>query len=95
MKNTLLLTTVAATALSTFAAGAQAEDPNPGSGLHNRHCVSCHDSQVYTRENRRVADLGALEAQVTRCENNLGLQWFDDQKTAVVDYLNTSYYHFK
>jgi cytochrome c5 len=82
-------------ALSTLTAmPASAEDTHPGRSLHDRNCQSCHDSKVYTREKRMVNDSDALRAQVTRCENNLGLQWFDDQKDSVVRYLNDSYYHF-
>jgi len=72
----------------------QAQDEESGQSLHDTNCVACHDSTVYTRETRRVGNREALETQVTRCENNLGLQWFDEQRDAVTDYLNHSYYHF-
>jgi hypothetical protein len=88
----LLAVTLAMTALSPMPASA--EDPHPGRGLHDRNCQSCHDNQVYTRDKRMVTDIDGLRTQVTRCETNLGLQWFDDQKDSVVRYLNDSYYHF-
>ena len=62
--------------------------------LHEQHCVACHGNEVYTRDDRRVTAMSGLQAQVSRCENNLGLQWFDDQREGVVNYLNSSYYHF-
>ena len=57
--------------------------------------MKCHDSGVYTREDRRVADRDALVKQVKRCELNLGLSWFDTDINDVVQYLNQSYYKFK
>ena len=57
--------------------------------------MKCHDSGVYTREDRRVTDRDALVKQVKRCEQNLGLSWFDTDINDVVQYLNQSYYKFK
>ena len=44
---------------------------------------------------RKVNGLASLEAQVRRCEHNLGLKWFDDDITDMAAYLNTHYYKFK
>ena len=77
-----------------ISAPAQAEDPDSGRALHNQQCTSCHGSEVYTRPDRRVDSLAALQTQVDRCTSNLGVQWFDDQTAAVVEYLNQSYYKF-
>lgn len=77
------------------AAGAAAgADLKAGQALHDRHCLQCHDSSVYTREQRRVTSLDALREQVTRCELSLGLTWFDDQRDSVVQHLNSRYYKF-
>ena len=70
-------------------------DAEHGQKLHDQQCMKCHDSGVYTREDRRVADRDALVKQVKRCELNLGLQWFDTDVNDVVQYLNQSYYKFK
>ena len=70
-------------------------DAEHGQKLHDKQCMKCHDSGVYTREDRRVADRDALVKQVKRCELNLGLQWFDTDVNDVVQYLNQSYYKFK
>jgi hypothetical protein len=50
---------------------------------------------MYTRKNRKVSTLAGLQKQVRRCELSLGLQWFDDDVAAVIEYLNTSFYHYK
>lgn len=76
-----------------FAAGAA--DLKAGQALHDANCLKCHDSAVYTRENRRVGSLVGLRKQVVRCQQSLGLTWFDDQIDDVVQYLNATYYKFK
>jgi len=66
-----------------------------GAQLHDANCTSCHDERVYTREDHRVTSLDGLKKQVQRCELSLGLKWFDEDITAVTNYLNTTYYKFK
>lgn len=78
------------------APGARADDDAPqGSALHQKGCVRCHDDGVYKREDRFVKSRDSLDAQVRRCEQAERLHWFDDEISAVVDYLNQSYYRFK
>jgi len=58
-------------------------------------CSSCHDEQVYIRPNRRVQNLAQLDAQVRRCDANLGTSLFNEDITAVVEHLNQRYYRFE
>lgn len=71
-----------------------APDPARGRQLHDTHCLQCHDTSVYTRENRRIHDMQGLEKQVRRCELSLGLRWFDEDVDSVVRYLDDNFYHF-
>lgn len=78
-----------------------AADIENGKALHDSQCVSCHTAMtggepdtLYTREHRRINDWNALQNQVQRCEQNLGLSWFDDQLDDVSAYLNAAYYKF-
>ncbi|NJO16241.1 MAG: cytochrome c [Thioploca sp.] len=66
-----------------------------GKQLHNTNCVSCHDTSLYTRENRMIKRYESLKTQVQRCATNLNKPWFDDEVDAVAAYLNTNYYLFK
>ncbi|MFP5506259.1 MAG: c-type cytochrome [Gammaproteobacteria bacterium] len=75
-----------------FLPQAGAADLKAGQALHDQHCLKCHDSGVYTREDRRVSSLEGLRKQVKRCELSLGLTWFDEQVDDVVHYLNSTYY---
>lgn len=66
-----------------------------GKTLVQGNCTKCHDERVYTRPDRRVTTLEGLNQQVGRCEQALGLKWFDDDIDNVAAYLNQTYYHFK
>ena len=89
MKNIILLLSIAG-----FSASANAIDVKEGDKLHAENCTRCHDSAVYTRDNRRVKTLPKLGSQVRMCKNNLGYTWFDNQVENVTGYLNKNYYHF-
>lgn len=66
-----------------------------GKKLHDSHCMRCHDTGVYTREDRFIKSLDALRLQVGRCALNSDAKWSDEDRRAVVDYLNQSFYHFE
>lgn len=61
---------------------------------HDASCTRCHDTGIYTRENRRVRSYPKLEAQVARCDANLGTRLFPEDLQSLVDHLNGNYYHF-
>jgi len=69
-------------------------DTHPGKALHDANCISCHDSAVYTREDRKIGDFPKLVAQVKRCDANLGSRLFDEEIEQVADYLNLAYYKY-
>lgn len=71
-----------------------AADPALGKKLHQENCISCHGTEVYTRENRMIGSMDSLITQVNRCNVNLGTGWFDDEVEAVATYLNENYYKF-
>lgn len=81
--------------LSLGATAAQAADPKQGHQLVESHCQRCHGSEVYTRPDRRVTSLPGLHKQVQRCEQMLGLAWFDEDINNTATYLNQEYYKFK
>lgn len=68
--------------------GEQARD------LHDESCLTCHQSSIYQRIDRRVMSMPQLHTQVLACsvENDTG--WFNDEVSAVSDYLNGAYYLF-
>jgi len=93
MKTSLL--TLITTGLVMAGSSSPAIDINHGKTLQQENCMRCHDDSMYTREERRVTTLDALQRQVQRCETNLDLAWFPEDVDAVTEYLNTSFYKFK
>ncbi len=69
-------------------------DESEAAHMVQEKCTACHDSGMYTRENRRVKTIAALGTQVRMCNTNTNAQWFDDEVDQVIDYLNSSYYKF-
>ncbi len=99
--NKTLATTLSLLALSTLPVLADESGIEHGKKLHQQSCTACHGkmtggdgSTLYTRSNRRVTSLPALNAQVRRCESNLELKWFDEDIKGVSEYLNAEYYKF-
>jgi mono/diheme cytochrome c family protein len=80
--------------LAAFGSPAQAGDVAQGKRLHQEHCVSCHGTEVYTRDDRMVGSMSSLITQVNRCNVNLGTGWFDDEVESVAKYLNENFYKF-
>jgi hypothetical protein len=79
-----------------------AADIESGKSLHDGSCVNCHaqllggdGTAIYTRENRKMDSYPALNKQVRRCRDSLGMPWPEDQIMDVITYLNESFYHFK
>ena len=83
---------VVALMLGSFTAQANTAE---GKILQEKHCTKCHDSSIYTRANRQVRSLGALQQRVKGCEVPAGVKWSESQLNAVINYLNTEFYHFK
>ena len=79
---------------ASFIVSANAANIDNGDDLHMTDCTGCHESTVYTRENRRVQNLPRLGKQVRICRDNLGITWVDDEVEDVIHYLDQSYYHF-
>lgn len=92
MNRYLYIAAACAIGLASLPQAGSAADLKAGQSLHEQHCLKCHDSGVYTREDRRVSSLEGLRKQVKRCELSLGLTWFDEQVEDVVGYLNSTYY---
>ena len=66
-----------------------------GKMLHDDKCSSCHTDSVYTREDKMVKTMSALEHQVNNCMKGAAkAEWTKPQTTSVVNFLNDKYYKF-
>ena len=73
-----------------------ADDKHPnGKDLHDKKCTSCHSDKVYSREDRMVKTMSALEHQVDNCMKGAAkAEWSQPETTSVVEFLNERYYKF-
>ncbi|WP_295880801.1 cytochrome c [uncultured Thiohalocapsa sp.] len=63
--------------------------------LVQKNCTSCHGSEMYTREDRKIGSFSALETQVEACNTNLDTGMFPEEVKAVATLLNEEYYKFE
>jgi mono/diheme cytochrome c family protein len=87
-----LFSFVCATSLSFTA---QADMISEGKALHDKNCMSCHQAEMYKRDNRKVKTLAYLGTSVENCNTQLGTGWFPEDVQAVTKYLNATYYKLK
>jgi len=69
--------------------------PTRGQMLYENHCMSCHESVVFIRDNRRIRSLKALRGRVSNWANYLHLHWGKEEVEEVVTHLNNRYYKFE
>lgn len=87
----LLVSTLFATAALADKTTAISE----GQKLHDSKCLTCHQTEVYTREDRRVQSMQALSFQVENCmKGPAAANWSPAQTQEVVEYLNSKFYKF-
>ena len=65
-----------------------------GKAIHEKACTRCHNSAVYTRTDRKITSLDALEKRVRGCNANTGANLFPQELKAVTEFLNSTYYKF-
>lgn len=65
-----------------------------GKIIYNKSCTGCHGTEVFTRANRRVKNLGDLRNRVRQCSYAIEAKWFDSEISAVTEYLNAEFYKF-
>ncbi len=97
MKAVLILSGSLLLAQSLLAPAALAKEPDPANGqklFAASQCMSCHGTDVFTRPDRKITSLPALESKVRSCDAGLSTNWFDDEILDVVAYLNQTYYKF-
>ena len=84
--------TIAFAVLVAATLDTRAQEPLPGQILHDTYCVVCHDSRVYTREERLARDCREIRAEVRRWQQNIGLKWNDADIESVSSYIAAKFY---
>ena len=70
-------------------------DSAEGKKLHEANCVKCHSASIYTRQDRQVKSLAALNEQLEACTHATKVPLTEDQQKSIVKYLNEQFYKFK
>lgn len=76
------------------ARGAVAQDLDRGEMLYQNHCGACHESTVHVRERSKANTVADIDAFVQRWSDYLKLEWGNDERIAVREYLNLTYYGY-
>jgi len=61
---------------------------------HQSKCSRCHDTSVYTREERKMTSYPRLASKVRGCNKRFGDELTTENFFEFVDHLNDNYYHF-
>ena len=80
--------------LASAAHAAVPGDSASGRRLYEANCTGCHNSSVYTRPDRHVRSLDALQQQLAGCGHMVGKEFTAAQTRDLVKYLNDRFYHF-
>ncbi len=96
----LMALALAAPAVSAnpFAKG----DPVEGRKLHDKACISCHDSmfgagkglKIYDADHRKIRHSFQLRQRIEFCATQNKAGWFDEEVEHVSRWLNDEFYRF-
>ena len=81
--------------IALLAPPALAGDSAQGKELHDASCTKCHNTNVYTRPERKIKSLAALNERVGACTHAAQVTLTDDEQKSIVQYLNEQFYKFK
>jgi hypothetical protein len=91
----ILAALLSAAGLQAHAAPFDKGDPKAGKVLHDKSCLNCHDTSLYTRANRKIKTPQQLASRIFGCNANTGAGWFPEEEQHVGAYLNQQFYKFK
>jgi len=92
MKRVLLISTLL---IALPGRAALPGDSAQGKKLHDTYCTSCHNTSVYTRRDRQIKSLEALNQQLTECTHAAQVTLSSDEQKSIVKYLNEQFYKFR
>jgi hypothetical protein len=66
-----------------------------GKRLHDANCMGCHDTAIYSRKDRLVRSLDALETRLGDCSHMAGKEFSAIETQNIIKYLNDEFYQFR
>jgi mono/diheme cytochrome c family protein len=84
----------AAMLLGGVGLGRADDDVARGEALYENHCGTCHTCKAHMRREPSVKNLNELAREVSRWQTQQQLDWRNEDRNAVVEYLNRTFYKF-
>ena len=70
-------------------------DSAEGKRLHDANCMACHDTGIYTRQDRIVQSLDALKKRLGDCSHMANKEFSTTETQNIIKYLNDQFYQFR
>ena len=70
-------------------------DSADGKRLHDANCTGCHDTGIYTRKDRLVGSLDALQKRLGDCSHMAKKEFSAIETQNIIKYLNDQFYQFR
>ena len=80
---------------SAACAAALQGDSADGKRLHDANCMGCHDTGIYTRKDRLVGSLDALQKRLGDCSHMAKKEFSAIETQNIIKYLNDQFYQFR
>ena len=81
-------------AASAYAASLPGDSAN-GKRLLDANCMTCHQTDIFTREDRKVQSLDALKEQLVACSHAAKQDFSASEMQDLLKYLNDQFYRFE
>jgi mono/diheme cytochrome c family protein len=93
MKRILYASFLILLAPSAYAASLSG-DSAEGKRLLEANCMQCHQTDIFTRKDRKVQSLDALKKQLVACSHAANVEFSTSEMQNLLKYLNDQFYHF-
>jgi hypothetical protein len=70
-------------------------DSAEGKRLHDANCMGCHDTGIYTRKDRLIHSLDALNERLGDCSHMANKEFSATETQNIIKYLNDKFYQFR
>ena len=70
-------------------------DSADGKRLHDANCLGCHDTGIYTRKDRLIGSLDALQKRLSDCSHMAKKEFSAIETQNIIRYLNDQFYQFR
>jgi cytochrome c553 len=69
-------------------------DSTEGKRLLEANCMKCHQTDIFTRKDRKIQSLDALKEQLMACSHAANVEFSTSEMQSLIRYLNDQFYHF-